>query len=150
MYFNRLIDKELLSWSKEVDRKPVLLRGARQVGKSSSVRKLAQSFDHFLEVNFEKDKRVHALFDSDLIPKQICANLSVHFGQRIIPGKTLLFFDEIQACPNAISALRFFYEDYPELHVVAAGSLPESAYTRGTRQPQRIFAPFRAKFLAGI
>ena len=126
-YFNRLIDNDLLEWSKEDGRKPVLLRGSRQIGKSSSVRKLAQHFEHFLEVNFEQNKKVHALFDSDLIPQQICANLSVHFNQSIVPGKTLLFLDEIQACPNAISALRFFYEDYPELHVIAAGSLLEFA-----------------------
>jgi predicted AAA+ superfamily ATPase len=126
-YLKRLIDNDLLLWSKETDRKPVLLRGARQVGKSSSVRKLAEHFDHFLEINFEIDKKVHALFDSDLYPKQICDNLSVHFKQNIIPGKTILFFDEIQACPNAISALRFFYEEYPELHVIAAGSLLEFA-----------------------
>jgi len=126
-YFNRLIDSELLAWSKEADRKPILLRGARQVGKSSSVRKLAGHFEHFFEVNFEKNKKIHKLFDSDLIPKQICSDLSLHFNQPIIPGKTLLFLDEIQACPQAISALRFFYEDYPELHVIAAGSLLEFA-----------------------
>ena len=108
MYINRQIDKELLKWRDETDHKPILLRGARQVGKSSSVRKLAEHFDHFLEINFEKNKKVHALFDSDLIPKQICDNLSIHFRQNIVPGKTLLFFDEIQACPQAISALRFF------------------------------------------
>ena len=69
-YLNRLIDNDLLEWSKEADRKPVLLRGSRQIGKSSSVRKLAQNFEHFLEVNFEQNKKVHALFDSDLIPQQ--------------------------------------------------------------------------------
>ena len=127
MYFKRIIDNDLLAWSKEADHKPVLLRGARQVGKSSSVRKLAEHFDDFLEINFEQNKKVHHLFDSDLIPKQICDNLSIHFNQAIVPGKTLLFFDEIQACPHAISALRFFYEDYPELHVIAAGSLLEFA-----------------------
>jgi len=126
-YFNRRIDNDLLAWSKEADHKPVLLRGARQVGKSASVRKLAESFDNFLEINFEKNKKIHAVFDSDLVPKQICAHLSIHFNQAITPGKTLLFLDEIQSCPNAISALRFFYEDYPELHVVAADSLLEFA-----------------------
>ena len=127
MYLNRLIDKDLLDWSKDSDHKPILLRGSRQVGKSSSVRKLAEHFDHFLEINFERNRKVHALFDSDLIPQEICAHLSVHFNRAIIPGKTLLFLDEIQSCPRAISALRFFYEDYPELHVIAAGSLLEFA-----------------------
>ena len=85
-YFNRRIDNDLLAWSKEADHKPVLLRGARQVGKSASVRKLAESFDNFLEINFEKNKKIHAVFDSDLVPKQICAHLSIHFNQAITPG----------------------------------------------------------------
>ena len=127
-YFKRIIDSDLLEWSKETDHKPVLLRGARQVGKSSSIRKLADHFEHFLEINFESDKKVHEFFNSDLIPQRICAQLSVHYNQAIIPGKTLLFLDEIQACPHAISALRFFYENYPELHVIAAGSLLEFAF----------------------
>ncbi len=112
-YYNRNIDNELLVWKDEENRKPLLLRGARQVGKSSSIRKLAEKFDIFLEINFEKNRNLYRFFDGDLDVKEICANLSVYFQKPIIPGKTLLFLDEIQACPNAISALRFFYEDYP-------------------------------------
>ena len=126
-YYNRNIDNELAIWKEEKDRKPLLLRGARQVGKSSSVRKLAEKFEHFLEINFEKNRNIYRFFEGDLDVKEICSNLSVQFQKPIIPNKTLLFFDEIQACPNAISALRFFYEDYPELHVIAAGSLLEFA-----------------------
>jgi len=126
-YYNRIIDSELLIWKDEENRKPLLLRGARQVGKSSSIRKLAEKFDYFLEINFEKNRNLHRFFEGDLDIKEICANLSVQFKKTIIPNKTLLFLDEIQACPNAISALRFFYEDYPELHVIAAGSLLEFA-----------------------
>ena len=69
----------------------------------------------------------HRFFDGDLDVKDICAKLSVHFQKPIVPNKTILFFDEIQACPNSISALRFFFEDYPELHVIAAGSLLDFA-----------------------
>ncbi|MDR3184998.1 MAG: ATP-binding protein [Prevotellaceae bacterium] len=127
IYYNRTIDNELILWKEEKNRKPLLLRGARQVGKSSSVRKLAEKFENFLEINFEKDRSVYRFFEGDLNVKEICANLSVQFQKPIIPNKTLLFFDEIQACPNAISALRFFDEDYPELHVIAAGSLLEFA-----------------------
>ena len=126
-YLKRHIDSNLFSWSKEYERKPLLLRGSRQVGKSSSVRKLAENFDHFLEINFEKNRKAHRFFDGDLDVKEICANLAVQFQKPIVSNKTLLFFDEIQACPNAISALRFFFEDYPELHVIAAGSLLEFA-----------------------
>ncbi|MDR0794976.1 MAG: AAA family ATPase [Tannerella sp.] len=124
-YYNRIIDSELDLWKDEECRKPLLLRGARQVGKSSSVRKLAEKFESFLEINFEKNRNVYRFFEGDLDVKDICAKLSVQFRKPVIPNKTLLFFDEIQACPNAISALRFFYEDYPELHVIAAGSLLE-------------------------
>lgn len=127
MYLERNIDKELLNWKKEAERKPLLVRGARQVGKSSSIRKLAENFDSFLEVNFEEHKRVHSLFDGDLTPQVLCENLSVMFDIEIVPGKTLLFFDEIQSCLPAISSLRFFYEKMSELHVVAAGSLLEFA-----------------------
>ena len=126
-YINRNIDSDLSAWKDEKNRKPLLLRGARQIGKSSSVRKLAEQFDNFLEINFEKNRNLYRFFDGDLNVKEICANLSVQFQKPIIPNKTLLFLDEIQACPNAISALRFFYEDYPELHVIAAGSLLEFA-----------------------
>ena len=127
-YLNRKIDSELSLWKEEENRKPLLLHGARQVGKSSSVRKLAENFNYFVEINFEKNRKVHGYFMGDLDVKEICANLSVQFSMPIIPNKTLLFLDEIQSCPNAISALRFFYEDYPELHVIAAGSLLEFAF----------------------
>jgi predicted AAA+ superfamily ATPase len=106
---------------------PLLLRGARQVGKSSSVRNFAQYFDHFVEINFEENEDARKAFDGNFFPKEICEKLSLLLEIPIVAGKTLLFFDEIQACPRAISALRFFYEKYPELHVIAAGSLLEFA-----------------------
>ncbi len=113
MYLERSIDRELLDWKNGQDRKPLLVRGARQVGKSSSVRKLGESFELFVEVNFEEHKSVHALFEGDLTPQVLCGNLSVMLDAEILPGKTLLFFDEIQACPRAISSLRFFYQKMP-------------------------------------
>jgi len=127
MYLKRKIDNELLLWKSEVVRKPLLLRGARQVGKSSSVRKLGESFRSFLEINFEENKKIHSLFNGDLTPQVLCENLSLMFDKEIVPGETLLFFDEIQSCIPAISSLRFFYEKMPELHVIAAGSLLEFA-----------------------
>ena len=105
----------------------MLLRGARQVGKSSAIRHLGESFPYFLEVNFERDKTVKEFFDGDLDVKFISEQLSAYYRVPVVPGKTLLFLDEIQACPNAIHSLWFFKEDYPELHVVAAGSLLEFA-----------------------
>ena len=127
MYYKRQIDSYLTEWAKSDYRKPLLLRGARQVGKSSSIKKLSENFENYVEINFEKERNIHSLFDGDLNVREICKNLTVKLNKPITPQKTLLFFDEIQACPNAISALRFFYEDYPELHVVAAGSLLEFA-----------------------
>lgn len=127
MYLPRNIDAELVAWRKEKEGKPLLIRGARQVGKSTAVRELAKQFEHFLEVNFEEQKQVHKIFEGDLNPKELCENLSILYNVPIIPGRTLLFFDEIQSCIPAISSLRFFYEKYPELHVIAAGSLLEFA-----------------------
>jgi uncharacterized protein len=127
MYIKRSIDIELLKWSTDHSRKPLLLRGARQVGKSTAVRELAKKFDYYIEINFEEQKRVHNLFEEDLSPVELCDNLSIMYNTPVIHGKTLLFFDEIQACLPAISSLRFFYEKYPELHVIAAGSLLEFA-----------------------
>ncbi|MCL2801763.1 MAG: AAA family ATPase [Treponema sp.] len=128
-YINRKIDTDLLQWAQESDRKPLLLRGARQVGKSSAVRHLAKQFDHFLEVNFELNTNAQILFaKSDLSPQRLCQELSAIYGIPIIPGKTLVFFDEIQASLHAISSLRFFYEKFKDLHVIAAGSLLEFAF----------------------
>lgn len=127
MYFRRNIDAELLRWAKESNKKPLLLRGARQVGKTCSIREFSKSFRYFLEVNFESDSEVRSLFEKNLSPKEISRDLSVYYNVPVVPGETLVFFDEIQSCKNAISSLRFFHEQYPELHVVAAGSLLEFA-----------------------
>jgi predicted AAA+ superfamily ATPase len=97
-YIKRNIDRELEAWSKEVNHKPLLLRGARQVGKSSSVRHLAKLFSHFLEINFEKDENARKVFSNgNLSPQRICNQLSAIYDIPVIPGKTLLFFDEIQS-----------------------------------------------------
>ena len=127
LYYKRAIDVHLKKWKDDVHHKPLLLRGARQVGKSSAVRHLSESFEIFIEVNFERNPDVKQLFSASLNPKEICSKLSAIYNLPILPGKTLLFFDEIQACLPAIASLRFFYEEYPELHVIAAGSLLEFA-----------------------
>jgi uncharacterized protein len=128
MYLKREIDAELLNWSKDSSRKPLLLRGARQVGKSSAVRELSTHFEFFLEINFEEHKKVHSLFEGDLSPQALCDNLSIMYNIPVKAGRTLLFFDEIQACVPAISSLRFFYEKLPGLHMIAAGSLLEFVF----------------------
>jgi len=128
-YINRKIDNDLSLWVKESKRKPLLLRGARQVGKSSTVRNLAKQFDYFLEVNFEKDNIARDLFaKKNLDPHKLSQELAVIYNIPVIPGKTLLFFDEIQSSLPAISSLRYFYENYNDLHLIAAGSLLEFAF----------------------
>ena len=126
-YYKRMIDTALSAWASKKERKPVLLRGARQVGKSTAVRHLGESFANYVEINFEKQPEYKALFQDNLDAKRIVPQMSAMCGKPITAGKTLLFFDEIQACPEAIMALRFYKEDMPALHVVAAGSLLEFA-----------------------
>lgn len=127
MYHPRLIDKYLLEWAKRPSRKPVLLRGARQVGKSTAVRNLGTFFNTYIEINFEKQPEYKALFKENLDVKRIVSQISALYGKTIEVGKALLFFDEIQSCQEAIMSLRFFKEDMPDLHVIAAGSLLEFA-----------------------
>ena len=128
MYCERFIDSYLSEWASRKTHKPLLLRGARQVGKSTAVRHLAESFESYVEINFEKQTSYITLFQvKDIDVKAIVSQISAISGKRIEPGKTLLFLDEVQACPEAILSLWFFKEDLPDLHVVAAGSLLEFA-----------------------
>lgn len=127
MYYNRLIDTHLTEWAQRGKHKPLLLRGARQIGKSTAVRHLAEQFDSYIEINFEKQPVYKSLFEKDLDVKRIVPLISAMSKTAITAGKTLLFLDEIQDCPEAIMALRYFWEDMPELHVIAAGSLLEFA-----------------------
>ena len=127
MYTNRVIDIELLQWKNSEARKPLLIRGARQVGKSSSVRNLAKNFTHFIEINFDKMSEYRTIFENSLSPNLICEQLELITNTPIKDGETLLFFDEIQTSIKAISSLRYFYEERPHLHLIAAGSLLEFA-----------------------
>ena len=103
------------------------MRGARQVGKTYAVRELGKRFTHFVEINFEKHPEFIEIFEKNLDPARIINILVAMTNQVIIPEKTLLFFDEIQFCPKAITALRYFYKEMPELHVIGAGSLLDFA-----------------------
>lgn len=127
MNIKRKIDTDLLNWKSEKERKPLLIRGARQIGKSYSVRNLGKVFEYYLELNFEKDERLINIFERSNDVKQLCNTLALMYNTPIIAGKTLLFLDEIQISPKAVKTLRYFYEDYPDLHVISAGSLLEFA-----------------------
>jgi len=119
----RLVFEELKRWKDSSQRKPILLRGARQVGKTYIVRELGKLFSDFVEINFELIPDASKIFDRDLISERIIRDLSLFIGKKIEPGKTLLFFDEIQESPKAIQSLRYFYELMPQLHIISAGSL---------------------------
>lgn len=123
----RSIDKELVQWKNDPDRKILLVRGARQVGKTYSIRELGKTFKYFLEINFEEIPDAKTFFARTRNPGELCEKLSIYLDTPIVPGETLLFLDEIQACPDALKSLRFFYEKMPQLHVAAAGSLLEFA-----------------------
>jgi len=124
----RVAEKEILDWKNSSRRKPLIIRGARQVGKTWLVDNfLAKEFDSFVKIDLEKRRDIHSFFEGNLDPQTILPYLELEAG-RIIPGKTLLFFDEIQACPRAIMALRYFYEQIPDLHVIAASSMLEFAF----------------------
>lgn len=119
----RDIENDLRDWKNQPDRMPLLLRGARQVGKTFVIKKFAEShFENCVTINFELSPEMARCFD-DLAPKTILTNIALVTQQVINPGKTLLFLDEIQECPNAIRALRYFKEQMPALHVIGAGSL---------------------------
>lgn len=125
MYYKRFIDNYLSEWAMRKVHKPILLRGARQVGKSTAVRHLGEKFKYFVEINLEKQPDYKTLFKKDLDVKRIVPQMAAMYGTPIVPGETLLFIDEIQECEEAIMAMRYFKEDMAGLHVIAAGSLLE-------------------------
>lgn len=127
MYLKRRIDSQLLEWKNSSRRKPLLVRGARQIGKSKSIRNLGASFKYFIEVNFEERRELKTIFEQGFDIDLICERLSILYSTPVSDGETLLFLDEIQACPEALKALWFFKEKRPGLHVVGAGSLLEFA-----------------------
>lgn len=121
----RLLEAELIAWKNQPGRKPLLIRGARQVGKSYLVEQFGkQHFDQLVVVNFELEERFIGCFEN-LDPQKIIAAIELIAKRNIEAGNTLLFFDEIQQCPKAIIALRYFKEKMPELHVIGAGSFLE-------------------------
>lgn len=127
LVMKRLIESELYKWKNSTRRKPLILRGARQVGKTHTVRVFGrEAFGGDVAfVDLEKHPEWHSIFEKNLDPRRILAELEFVSQTKITPGKTLLFLDEIQSAPRAVMALRYFYEDIPDLHVIAAGSLLE-------------------------
>ncbi len=120
----RKIEKKLVNWKNSSSRLPLILQGARQVGKTYSLllfgRKYYKNTAYF---NFESSSELHGIFDRDLSPSRILRELSAFTSEPIIPGDSLIIFDEIQACERALTSLKYFTEEAPEYHLAAAGSL---------------------------
>lgn len=124
-YMHRTLINDLITWRNQSTRMPLLLRGARQVGKTHLIERFGSNeFDNHITLNLEHQPEYKECFQT-LIPKEILTLIESLSRQSVTPGKTLLFIDEIQECPKAILALRYFKENMPELHVISAGSLLE-------------------------
>ena|SRR3990167_3010720 len=130
----RQIFAYLQQWKDRPSRMPLLVRGARQIGKTYVIEYFAKTeFDHYLMINFELNPEYNSCF-STLEPKQILERLEFISKKKLAHGKSLLFLDEIQECPQAIQALRYFKEKMPELHIIGAGSLLEFTLNEATFQ----------------
>ena len=133
MYRNAL--EKLKQWKNAENRQPLILQGARQVGKTWLMQEFGRlEFEHTAYINFEEDDRMHAVFENDLHPQRILQDLYTITGQTITPN-TLLIFDEVQNCPRALTSLKYFCEDLPQQPVLAAGSLLGVALHPGTSFP---------------
>ncbi|MBS0656289.1 MAG: ATP-binding protein [Verrucomicrobia bacterium] len=131
---NRKIMQSLRDWKNQSKRKPLLLMGARQVGKTFVLKQFGQSeYKNTVYVNFENNPRLCQLFEASLSPEIILRSLSIEMNTEIIEGETLIFFDEVQECPNALNSLKYFCENAPNQHILAAGSLlgVKLAHTKG-------------------
>lgn len=116
--------ESLIRWKSSGDRKPMVLKGARQVGKTWLMKEFGQScYPHTVYFNFDEEDELKSIFETNKNPQRIIELLSLIAGEKILPGETLLIFDEIQECPAALNALKYFKEKASEYHVIAAGSL---------------------------
>ena len=127
----RKIMDRLLEWKIKATRMPLVLNGARQVGKTYVLKEFGDKyFENTIYINFEANSQMKAFFESDLNPSAILRDLEINFGEKILPEKTLLILDEIQACERALTSLKYFREEAPEYTVIAAGSLLGVAINR--------------------
>ena len=116
--------QELVAWKSSEDRKPMVLKGARQVGKTWLMKEFGQNYyDSYVYFNFDEEDELKSIFEANKNPQRIIELLSLITGEKILPEKTLIIFDEIQECPEALNTLKYFKEKANEYHVIAAGSL---------------------------
>ena len=119
----RLLLGDLIKWKNSSDRKPLVLQGARQVGKTWLLEEFAKTqYENYVYLNFDKNRNLAEYFKNDLDINNLIRGLEIEFSAKIVPGKTLLIFDEIQESPRAIDSLKYFYEYARQYHVVSAGS----------------------------
>jgi uncharacterized protein len=132
----RLIYSELKKWKNDPKRKPLLLQGARQIGKTFIINQFGKSeYENYIRLNFEEDENLKHIFNSTLDPFQIINQLGLYLNKKIEPENTLLFFDEVQVLPKAITSLKYFYENAPQFHIIAAGSLLGVSMRKSTGFP---------------
>ena len=127
--FRRDIIQELKKWAAKPNRKPLVLRGARQVGKTTAIGMFSKDFDQYINLNLEK-ARDREIFEKEYPFSDLLTSMFIFAGKRRTGGRTLIFIDEIQNSPKAIAWLRYFYEEANDLHVITAGSLLESIMDR--------------------
>lgn len=124
MNLKRKAIEQLAAWKARDDRKPMILKGARQVGKTWLMKEFGKTYyDNYVYVNFDEEDEIKSLFETNKNPYRLVELLSLIVGEKIIPEKTLIIFDEIQECPEALNTLKYFKEKANEYHVIAAGSL---------------------------
>ena len=127
---------ELLGWKNKRNRKPLIIEGARQVGKTWLMKEFGRlHYQNTVYINFDSDLSIRELFDQDMNVNRIITGLELFSGKKIDAEKTLIIFDEIQEVPSALSSLKYFYENNPEYNVVCAGSLLGIALHSGTSFP---------------
>lgn len=128
----RLIESKLIAWKNSATRKPLIIYGARQIGKTYTILEFGKSnYHNVVYCNFEDNDSLAAIFESDLNPDRICKALGALFGAEIVKEQTLIVFDEIQACERALTSLKYFNENANDYHIIAAGSLLGLAVNRG-------------------
>ena len=128
--------QKLLEWKEKPDRKPLVVKGARQVGKTYLIKDFGNhEFDNIVVLNADKDLRVREIFERGFRIDRIISDMEVLSGQTIVPGRTLIFIDEVGDAPKALAALKYFCEDAPQYHIVVAGSLLGLAIHKGVSFP---------------
>jgi len=132
----RMLMQDLIAWKNNPNKKPLVVQGVRQCGKTFLIKDFAKQ--HYTDIayyRFDKDAKIKTFFEQDLDPQRIIKDLGLARGKTIKPHQTLIIFDEIQECSNAVTSLKYFHEDVPQYHIISAGSLLGVAMKKGASFP---------------